>query len=120
MNEKEAEGFIDLRHSIPESINDIVRMNGFQKLSTDIAVPDDKFGEMMDYYMDTFTEQKIGHAIFGHIGESHLHVNLLPKTERELDLAGEIALKFVKKGVSLAARYPPSTVWERPGINISR
>jgi D-lactate dehydrogenase (cytochrome) len=101
MNEREAEKFIDLRHSIPESINEIVRSNGFQKLSTDIAVPDDKFSTMMDYYMDTFRENKIGHAIFGHIGESHVHVNLLPKTESQLELAKDIALKFVKKGVSL-------------------
>ena len=101
MNEKEAEGFIDLRHSIPESINDIVRRRGFQKLSTDIAVPDDKFAEMMAYYAAQFAENRIDHAIFGHIGESHVHVNLLPKNEKELELAGGVALKFVKRSVSL-------------------
>lgn len=101
MNEKEAGRFIELRHSIPESINEVVRRNGFQKFSTDIAVPDNKFAEMISCYMDTFAESKMGHVIFGHIGESHLHVNLLPKTEKELEAARGIALKFVNKGVSL-------------------
>jgi len=101
MSEKDAKGFIELRHSIPESINEIVRSRGFQKLSTDIAVPDDKFSGMLAYYTAQFAENSIDHAIFGHIGESHLHVNLLPKNEKELELAREIALEFIKKGVSL-------------------
>lgn len=101
MTEEEAERFTKFRHAIPESVNDMVRKNGFRKLSTDIAVSEEKSLDMMNFYNDTLKIGKIGYAIFGHIGECHLHVNLLPKNEEELKASEEICLKFVKKAVSL-------------------
>ena len=101
MNEKESDEFTKFRYAIPESVNDIIRRNGFQKISTDIAVPDDKFFEMMSYYTQVFIGVELDHVIFGHIGENHLHANLLPRSETELKKAKEIALDFVRKGVSL-------------------
>jgi D-lactate dehydrogenase (cytochrome) len=101
MNEKEAKGLCDLRYSIPESVNDIVRRNGFQKLSTDIAVPGSRFQEMMRFYSDSIAAGRIHHVVFGHIGECHVHANLLPKTADEAERANEIVLAFVRKGVSL-------------------
>ncbi|MBI4974562.1 MAG: FAD-binding oxidoreductase [Candidatus Omnitrophica bacterium] len=101
MNEREARRFTELRHAVPETINDIVKRSGFQKLSTDIAVPDDKFGRMMNFYVDTFKKERVEHVIFGHIGESHVHVNILPKSKEELAKTKDIAFEFVNKGVSL-------------------
>lgn len=101
MNEKENKEFTKLRHAIPEAVNEIIKRYGFQKLSTDIAVPDDKFQDMMHFYVQAFEKDRMEHLIFGHIGESHLHVNVLPKSEDELTLAKKIVFSFVKKGVSL-------------------
>lgn len=101
MNEKEAEKFTAFRHSIPEAINDIVRKNGFQKLSTDIAVPDKKFIEMMNFYKSSLKDSGIDHVVFGHIGENHVHGNLLPKSQDEAVAARDIVMSFIKKGVSL-------------------
>lgn len=115
MTEDEAERFTEFRHSIPETINDIVRRSGFQKLSTDIAVPDNKFLEMMNFYVNTLKEESIGHVIFGHIGESHVHVNLLPRSREELGAAKGITLAFVKKGVALGG-----TVSAEHGIGKTR
>jgi len=41
------------------------------------------------------------HIKFGHIGENHLHVNLLPKSEEEKVVAKDLIMKFVKKAISL-------------------
>ena len=101
MNANDTEMFTKLRHYIPEAINDIVRQSGFQKLSTDIAVPNDKFRALMEFYTETFRNNDIGHAIFGHIGESHVHINLLPRSGHELKRAQEIVLEFIKKAVAL-------------------
>ena len=101
MNEKEVNEFSGFRYVIPESVNEIVRRTGFAKLSTDIAVPDRSFLEMMSFYRDTFKKGSIEHVVFGHIGESHVHVNLLPKSARELAAARDMALAFVRKGISL-------------------
>ena len=115
MTEDKCEEFNAFRYAIPESVNDIVRKNGFRKLSTDIAVPEDKFREMMSYYIDNLRSGKIEHAVFGHIGECHVHVNMLPKNEKELLVSEEMCLKFVRKGVSLGG-----TVSAEHGIGKTR
>ena len=101
MNEKEQDRFTKLRHYIPESINDIVRKIGYQKLSTDIAVPSGSFIDMMNFYKGALERAGIKYAIFGHIGESHVHVNLLPESLEEMGRAKEICLSFIKKGIAL-------------------
>ena len=101
MTAQKCEKFNQFRYSIPESINDIVRRRGMRRLSTDIAVPEDRLSEMMNFYVNTLTACGIEHVIFGHIGECHLHVNLLPKNETEYKRSKDICLAFIKKGVSL-------------------
>ena len=101
MNEKDAGIFTELRHSIPESVNGIIKRRGFRKFSTDIAVPAGSFSEMMDFYVGTFKKEHLEHVIFGHIGENHLHVNILPRSKEEIKRAEELSFSFVKKGVSL-------------------
>lgn len=115
MTADETEKFNRFRYSVPESINDIVRRTGMRRLSTDIAVPENKLLEMMNFYVDTLTACGIGHVIFGHIGECHLHVNLLPRNEAEHKRSIDICLSFIKKGVSLGG-----TVSAEHGIGKTR
>ncbi len=115
MTAQECEKFNQFRYSIPESINDSVRRTGMPRLSTDIAVPEDRLSEMMNFYVDTLKDCGIEHVIFGHIGECHLHVNLLPKNETEHKRSKDICLAFIKKGVSLGG-----TVSAEHGIGKTR
>lgn len=101
MTEDDAERFNIFRHTIPESVNEIVRRNGFRKLSTDIAVPDGKLLEMMQCYTRTLRECGMHHVVFGHIGESHIHANILPRSAEEAARGKEIVTGFVRKGVAL-------------------
>ena len=101
MNERVAEDFTALRYAVPESINDIIRLGGFKKFSTDIAVPGDRFPEMMAFYVEAFKREPLKHVIFGHIGENHLHVNILPASREDAARAEELSLSFVSKGISL-------------------
>ncbi|MBN2453437.1 MAG: FAD-binding oxidoreductase [Candidatus Omnitrophica bacterium] len=101
MNEAEARKFTALRHDMPEAVNEIVRRNGFRKLSTDIAVPDSGFREMMGFYKSTFAGCGLDTVVFGHIGENHVHGNILPRSIEEFGAAEETVMKLVKKGVSL-------------------
>jgi D-lactate dehydrogenase (cytochrome) len=100
MTEKEAAEFNSFRYAMPEAVNDMIRRNGRQKLSTDIAVPENRFMDMMRFYADSLKGAGIENVIFGHIGECHVHVNLLPKTDEEAAKAKELVLAFVRKGVS--------------------
>jgi len=101
MNEKEALNLTELRYSIPETINEITSKSGFRKLATDIAVPKTSLREMMLFYKSHLEKSGLRHVVFGHIGENHVHVNIIPASEREFQQAYGIALEFIAKGVSL-------------------
>jgi len=102
MNEKDASLFTGLRYAIPESVNELIKRSGFRKFSTDIAVPGGRLLDMMRFYVDTLKGSGLRHLIFGHIGEDHLHVNILPGTALEAERARELSLIFVRKGVALS------------------
>ncbi|MBI5078644.1 FAD-binding oxidoreductase [Candidatus Saganbacteria bacterium] len=98
------------RCAVPEHINELFKQYRQTKLATDIAVPEDKFKEMFDFYNLQLTCLPAGTATynlqlffvkFGHIGDNHLHVNLLPKSEEELKTVKELVLSFIRKAVSL-------------------
>ena len=74
-----------IRHAVPSGVNEIVTANGVPKVGTDFAVPDHALGTMMRAY----SQVDLPHVLFGHIGDNHLHLNLLPRTVSELDEAWE-------------------------------
>ncbi|MFA6170820.1 MAG: FAD-binding oxidoreductase [Candidatus Margulisiibacteriota bacterium] len=91
------------RHAIPEHINELFKEHHLTKMATDIAVPEDKFREMFNYYNNQLKALscKLFYIKFGHIGDNHLHVNLLPKNEAEMVRAKELVRLFVRKAVEL-------------------
>jgi len=100
-SEKERERLKEMRHALPDSVNEIVKKNKMPKVGTDIAVPDRGFREMMKFYKERLLSSSIDYLIFGHIGESHMHVNMLPRTEEEFKKSRAIYMEFVRKSVSL-------------------
>jgi D-lactate dehydrogenase (cytochrome) len=92
---------IDFRHKLPENINSFFKKLGITKISLDIAVPGDRFTELVKYYRSFSTKENIQTVLFGHIGENHLHFNLFPRDEKEKTRAREIYLSCVEKGLNL-------------------
>ena len=94
-----------LRHAVPAGINEQVVANGMPKVGTDLAVPDEAAGAMMEAY----ERAPMAHALFGHIGDNHLHLNLLPRTQDELDRAkafyDELAALAVGYGGTVSAEH---------------
>ncbi len=56
---------------------------------------------MMKTYLMLMESSKIDFLIFGHIGESHLHANILPSTQEQFYKSKDIYMKFVEKAISL-------------------
>lgn len=84
-NQKDLQRFHDFRHELPQILNEENSRLGRVKIGTDMAVADDRFGEMMRYYKDTLTLCGLDYVMFGHIGDNHLHINLLPaKNETQI------------------------------------
>jgi D-lactate dehydrogenase (cytochrome) len=81
--EKEMERLKNFRHAVPEAVNRAIgerrkRASEITKLGTDLAVPDDHLEEIMALYREGLERLGLEHVIFGHIGDNHLHVNILP------------------------------------------
>ena len=100
-NVKQQEEFRIFRHKIPETVNEIVRKNKIPKVGTDVAVPHDKLKEMILFCEQKFNENKLLNLTFGHIGESHLHANIIASTQEEYNRCKELYLEIAKKAVEL-------------------
>ena len=81
-NAKDRQKFHDFRHDIPVLINEENSRLGRVKIGTDMAVADEHFMEMMHFYRQILSESGLEFVIFGHLGENHLHINLLPGPEQ--------------------------------------
>ncbi len=94
-----------LRHAVPAAINEQVVRNGMPKVGTDFAVPDAALAEMMAAYAAV----DLPHVCFGHIGDNHLHLNLLPRSDAELvqarALYRTLAMKAVGLGGTVSAEH---------------
>ncbi len=64
-----------------------------------MSVPEDHFRDMMKYYHSVLRKANLEYVIFGHIGDNHVHVNILPKNIEELRLGEKIYERFAKKAV---------------------
>jgi D-lactate dehydrogenase (cytochrome) len=96
---KDREHIRTFRHALPEAVNTIVRKRKFRKVGTDMAVPESEFPAMFDIYTQGLSASGLEHLIFGHIGECHLHVNVLPNTQAEFDQAKALYLNFAQQAV---------------------
>lgn len=89
------------RHALPVMVNEWLARRGQRKVSTDMAVPDDKFPEMLRFYKETLRAGRLSYVIFGHIGDNHVHVNILPRDDAEQAAARETYGRFVERAVAL-------------------
>ena len=96
------ERFRRFRHALPEAVNDLVRRRGLTKMGSDFAVPVARNREMLRFYRDVLDREFAGqYVIFGHIGDAHLHVNILPSNEAEWGRARKLMVLFATHAVEL-------------------
>lgn len=101
VNEQDLEKMRAFRHALPVSVNEKVVHNKQRKIGTDMAVPDDKFESFLKFYKQKLGESGLEYVIFGHIGDNHLHVNMLPKNEDEAEKAKHLYGRFIAQSIML-------------------
>jgi D-lactate dehydrogenase (cytochrome) len=89
------------RHALPVAVNERIAKYGLRKVGTDMAVPDENFGNFLSFYKQILGDSGIDYVIFGHIGDCHLHANLLPKADAEADKAKHIYGRCVAQAIML-------------------
>ena len=88
MNSKDIERLMFFRHAVPESVNMLIderkKMDKrIGKVGSDMSVPDEHLFDVVELYRSSLSEQKLQTATWGHVGNNHLHVNVLPNNMEE-------------------------------------
>jgi D-lactate dehydrogenase (cytochrome) len=91
----------EFRHQLPVLMNEWFARYQQRKVSTDMAVPDKEFSGMLSFYESTLHLSGLKYTIFGHIGDNHVHVNILPRNDDEGTKAREIYLQFLKRAAAV-------------------
>ena len=95
-NEQDQAKLRAFRHQLPVLMNEWFARYNQRKVSTDMAVPDEAFPALFRLYRDTLRESGLRYTIFGHIGDNHVHVNILPRDDTEGAHARELYADFLK------------------------
>jgi len=106
MEEADVERLRALRHSLPEQVNNTIARTKavhpeIHKIGTDTAVPAESLEELFGFFQSALDGTDLAHVIFGHIGDSHLHLNIMPGDADELRRGKELALRFAEHAVGL-------------------
>ena len=110
----ELEQLLFFRHSVPETIDLIVEENRKHEpcitiLSTDMAVDDEHFDELFHIYQRDLQASGLHWIIFGHIGENHVHPNILARDRKEYEQGHRIFEKWAgdvhRMGGSISAEH---------------
>lgn len=111
---RELERFRVFRHLLPETVNSIIaerkkNIPDLHKLGTDLAVTDKYLPDLWELYQNTCDELGLEWVAFGHIGNNHIHVNILPRNIEEqqsgLEAYESFAKKVVKWGGSVSGEH---------------
>jgi D-lactate dehydrogenase (cytochrome) len=95
-----------VRHFVPETVNGIIAMRKAEypevhKIGTDMAVPDEALRGYLEYYIKTLEEQGMEYVMWGHIGDNHIHVNMLPRNNEEVKQGMDNYMTFAKRAIEL-------------------
>ena len=100
-NEQDHAKLREFRHTLPVLMNEWFAQHAQKKVSTDMAVPDEAFADMLKFYEDSLRGGNLRYTIFGHIGDNHVHVNILPRNDEEATKAWEIYRRFIRRAVEV-------------------
>lgn len=89
------------RHALPVTVNEWIVRHKQRKVGTDMAVPDEHFEHILNFYRTKLAEYNLEYVMFGHIGDNHLHVNILPKNDEEMTKAKYAYGRFIAQTLML-------------------
>lgn len=104
MEESEIARLKALRHGVAEQVNgEIARARNahpeIHKVGTDAAVPPDSLEPMFAFLRERLEGTGLRFVVFGHIGDNHLHMNIMPRDVDELKAAKGVAMSVAEKAV---------------------
>jgi D-lactate dehydrogenase (cytochrome) len=86
------------RQMVPSKLNELIRP-GMVKVGTDFSVPIEKLGSLLAMYDESLPSGKS--YVFGHIGNAHLHANIIARSDHELKEYRSLTQTFAKNVCSM-------------------
>lgn len=102
------------RHAVPESVNMLIDERRrtdptITKLGSDMSVPDECLHEVVELYRTTLAQAGLESAAWGHIGNNHLHVNVLPRNAADFKAGKQLfagwAAEVTRMGGAVSAEH---------------
>ncbi len=80
------------RHALPDAVNQTIahykqQYNQIRKIGTDTALPDSLFQTIYTEYLRIIDDARLQYVSFGHAGNNHMHINLMPSCNDEYERA---------------------------------
>ncbi|MFA5805743.1 MAG: FAD-binding oxidoreductase [Melioribacteraceae bacterium] len=97
----EQEKFHEFRHAISLKVNEFISQHNFKKVGTDVSVPVIHFRSFYYWMRETVEKENIDYVVYGHFGDCHPHLNMLPKNESEYLKSKEIYANICAEAVRL-------------------
>lgn len=101
LTENDKQKIQHFRHAISAKVNETIARYNVRKLGTDAAVPDNSFKEFYDYSKKITEASGIHFVVYGHFGNSHMHLNMLPKSAEEYERGKNIYRMICIKAIEL-------------------
>ena len=104
--DREMKPLRDLRHAVPEAVNLTIDERrktepGLTKLGTDMAVPDARLEDVIALYHGGLDAAGLDYVMFGHIGNNHVHVNILPRRMADYERGKALYLEWARQVVAM-------------------
>jgi len=105
VDKKEQEKFKDFRHAIAWKVNEFISKHGLKKVGTDVAVPHYAFRKYYYQVKEMIEKRNIKYVVYGHLGNSHIHLNMLPTNENEYKTARELYKDICFEAIKLKGTF---------------
>lgn len=90
LSHSDEEAFKEFRHAIAWKVNEYLTQKGLKKVGTDTAVPEKYFKEFYRLSKQKVEGNGLKYVIYGHAGNCHLHLNMLPENPAQFQLAKKV------------------------------
>ncbi len=101
INKNEREKFHEFRHAVSWKVNEFIAQRNFKKIGTDVAVPAQNFRQFYSWIKKKIELENLDYVAYGHFGDCHPHLNMLPKDEFEYQKAKQIYAEICAEAVRL-------------------
>jgi D-lactate dehydrogenase (cytochrome) len=108
-NKTDMQRIKEFRHAVSSKVSEYLIEHKITKVGTDVAVPNDEF---VNFYLKSkalVESASLKYIVYGHFGNSHMHLNILPENDREHTTAKkiyrEICQAAAKLGGTISAEH---------------